>query len=53
MLGNIGSTELILILIILIFLFGSKRLTEIARGIGEVTREFKKSQEDSQEKKEN
>ena len=44
-LKNIGSTELIVILVILLLVFGSKKLPELGKGIGEVIREFKKSLE--------
>ena len=43
MLNNIGGTELILILVILVLLFGSKKLSELSKEVGEVIREFKKS----------
>lgn len=39
----IGWPELILILAILIFLFGATRLKDLAKGIGESIREFKKT----------
>ncbi|MCM8768266.1 MAG: twin-arginine translocase TatA/TatE family subunit [Candidatus Omnitrophica bacterium] len=39
---NIGAPELILILIILLILFGAKRLPEIGRAIGKTLGEFKK-----------
>ena len=38
---NLGVPELIIILVILILLFGAKRLPEIARGIGKSTKEFR------------
>jgi sec-independent protein translocase protein TatA len=43
MLGGISSTELIIIFLIVFFLFGGKKIPEIARGIGEALKEFKKS----------
>lgn len=43
MLSNIGSTELIIIALILILLFGGKKIPEFIRGIGEAIREFKKA----------
>lgn len=39
--NNIGSTELIIIGVILLVLFGGKKLSELARGIGESGRELK------------
>lgn len=39
---NIGATELILIVVVILLLFGAKRLPEIGRSIGKGIREFKK-----------
>jgi sec-independent protein translocase protein TatA len=41
--GNIGTQELIIILIIVLLLFGAKRIPEIARSMGHGIREFKKA----------
>ena len=41
--GRIGATELLVILAIVIFLFGAKRIPEMGKGIGEGIRNFKKS----------
>ena len=41
-LQGIGAPELIIILVILLLLFGAKKLPEMARSIGKSTREFKK-----------
>ncbi|OGK18830.1 translocase [Candidatus Roizmanbacteria bacterium RIFCSPHIGHO2_02_FULL_40_13b] len=43
MLGGIGTTEIVIIAIVLLVLFGGKKLPELARGLGEAIREFKKS----------
>ncbi len=43
MLGNIGGAELILIMVVILLLFGAKRIPEIARGLGQGIREFKKA----------
>jgi len=40
---NIGSTELIVIAVILLVLFGGKKLPELARGIGDSIKEFRKA----------
>ena len=39
--GSIGTTELIIILVIVLVLFGAKRIPELARGLGRGIREFK------------
>ncbi len=44
--GNIGTQELIVILIIVLLLFGAKRIPEIARSMGQGIREFKKAAKD-------
>jgi sec-independent protein translocase protein TatA len=49
MFGSIGPSELILIMLIVLLLFGSKRLPELARGIGKATRQFRKAMEDVKE----
>ena len=40
---NFGMGELALIFLIILLLFGAKRLPEIARSLGKAIREFKKS----------
>jgi len=44
---NIGMTELIIILVILLLLFGSTRLPQLARGMGKSIKEFKKGINDT------
>ena len=41
--GRIGIPELVIILVILLLLFGAKKLPEIAKSIGDSLKEFKKS----------
>lgn len=41
MFGSFGTQELILILVLVLVLFGAKRIPEIMRGFGEGIREFK------------
>lgn len=41
-LQNIGFPELLVVLLIVLLLFGAKRLPEIARGMGRAIHEFKK-----------
>jgi sec-independent protein translocase protein TatA len=43
MLGNLGPTELIIILVIVLVLFGARRVPEIGASIGRGIREFKKN----------
>ena len=41
--GSIGTQELIIILVIVLLLFGARRIPEIARSMGQGIREFKKA----------
>ena len=38
-----GTTEIVLIVIVVLILFGGKKIPELARGIGTALKEFKKS----------
>jgi len=49
MFGNIGATEIILILLVILVLFGAKKIPELAQGLGKGMREFKKSLKDVEE----
>lgn len=42
---NIGGSEMMLILLVALFLFGGKKLPELARGLGRGIREFKDASE--------
>ena len=42
MIPNLGGTELIILLVIILLLFGAKRIPELARGLGSGMREFKR-----------
>lgn len=44
-----GPLEIVVILMVVLLLFGAKRLPEIGRALGEGIREFKKSMKDSQD----
>ena len=43
---NFGFTEILVILVVLILLFGAKRLPELARSIGKSLSEFKKGRQE-------
>jgi len=40
--GRIGATEIILIVVVILILFGAKRIPQLMRGLGSGVREFKK-----------
>ena len=44
--GPIGMQEMIVIFLIILLLFGAKKIPELARGIGKGMGEFKKAKED-------
>jgi len=46
---GLGVTELIIILVIVVVLFGAKKLPEIGSGIGEAIKNFKKSTSETSE----
>ncbi|HLN20147.1 MAG TPA: twin-arginine translocase TatA/TatE family subunit [Bacteroidales bacterium] len=41
--GNFGATEIILILLVVVLLFGGRKIPELFKGIGQGMREFKKA----------
>jgi sec-independent protein translocase protein TatA len=41
--GSLGMPELLIIFVIVVFLFGARRIPEIARGLGEGIRGFRTS----------
>ena len=43
LLGPLGGWELLVILLIVVLLFGSRRIPELARGLGEGIRNFRSS----------
>ncbi|MCI0406240.1 MAG: twin-arginine translocase TatA/TatE family subunit, partial [candidate division Zixibacteria bacterium] len=49
MFGNIGMQELIVILVILLLLFGAKKIPELARGLGRGIHEFKRAVKEGEE----
>ena len=50
---GIGGQELLLILVIILLLFGAKKLPELARGMGKGIKEFKKSQSEDEDEDSN
>ena len=46
MFGNLGAGEIILIVLVILLLFGAKKIPELARGIGKGMSEFKKGLKD-------
>ena len=43
MFNNLGTGEIIIVAVVLMIFFGGKKLPELARGIGEASREFRKA----------
>jgi sec-independent protein translocase protein TatA len=41
--GNFGATEIILILVVVVLLFGGRKIPELMKGIGQGMKEFKKA----------
>lgn len=44
--GGLGTQELVVIFLIVLLLFGAKKLPQLARGVGKSMGEFKKARED-------
>ncbi len=45
-LPNLGGPEMMVIFVIILLLFGAKKIPELARGLGKSMGEFKKARED-------
>ena len=41
--GNFGVTEIILILLVVVLLFGGRKIPELMKGLGQGMKEFKKA----------
>ncbi len=51
MFGSLGAPELILILLIVIIIFGARKLPELGKSVGEGIKNFKKSMKSGEEDK--
>ena len=47
MLQSIGVTEWVIIALLVVLLFGGKKIPELFKGLAEAVREFKKASKDS------
>ena len=47
--GSLGTTEIIFICLVILVLFGAKRIPEFMQGLGKGVREFKKAARDIQD----
>jgi sec-independent protein translocase protein TatA len=52
-LGNLGGTEIIIIAIIILLLFGGKKIPELMQGLGKGVKSFKKGMKDIEDDIEN
>jgi len=50
--GKIGVTEIILILLVVVLLFGGRKIPELMKGIGQGMKEFKKASKFDPDKEE-
>ena len=51
MFGSLGFPELLVILVIVILIFGTSRIPELGRGLGEGIKNFKKAVRGEEEEK--
>jgi len=49
MFGGIGAQEIILIFLVVLLLFGARRIPEIASGLGKGLKEFKRAMSETQD----
>lgn len=47
--GNLGTTEIILIVLVIVIFFGARKIPELAQGLGKGIREFRKAAKEVQE----
>ncbi|WP_408870315.1 twin-arginine translocase TatA/TatE family subunit [Blattabacterium cuenoti] len=48
-LGTFGTTEIVVIVILALLLFGGKKIPELMKGLGTGLKEFKKASEDEKD----
>lgn len=46
LIGGLGGQEMIIIFVVILLLFGAKKIPELARGLGKSMGEFKKAREE-------
>ncbi len=49
MFGGLGTPEIILIVLVILLLFGAKKIPDFAQGLGKGIREFRKAAKDIQD----
>ena len=47
--GNLGTGEILLIILVVLIFFGAKKIPELAQGLGKGVREFRKAMRDVQD----
>ncbi len=47
--GMFGPTEIVIIILVLVLLFGGRKIPELMRGLGQGMKEFKKATKDEPE----
>ena len=50
LLGAIGPTQILIILLVVVLLFGAKKIPELMKGVGQGIREFKDAKDGEKEK---
>lgn len=51
MFGTIGATEILLVVLLVLILFGAKKIPELMRGLGSGIKEFKQASSGEEESK--
>jgi len=46
MLQNIGTTEVVVVALVIVILFGGKKIPELVKGFAEAIREFRRASKD-------